>query len=119
MKINFEKSLLFLQKLDEMIAETKCCIERLNREIVRIRQNSGTEQIVVDIKNTIQKFEKQIAVLHRMKRGLENTVEMYIDNENKLLDKVNFRIMLDTKWRIKIMTMLEAHTKTDIDWSIV
>lgn len=119
MKINFEKSLLFTQKLDEMIAETKCCIERLNREIVRIRQNSGTEQIVIDIKNTIQKLEKQVVILHRMKRGLANIVEMYIDNENKLIDKVNFKMMIDIKSKIKLVTIMEAYTKTYIDWSIV
>ena len=71
----------------DKVVQYKEIVEGISREINR--SEGGFEELLVSMKQSIEKMEQQAATLGEYARGLEEIIRTYCNAENKLINQTN------------------------------
>ena len=95
MYLNYSEISLLKEKIHSDTAVLRNLRERLNRQIYKLSANTQTEEILLQMKKSVQKLDEQIDLLKMFGSIIDRVQEEYTLGEEKITDRVDNFVAFD------------------------
>lgn len=77
MEVNIKNFNNFINRLDEIIRQSRISVNEIEIQISKLQENSNTEHIVKRLRQTARKLSDQLITAQQMKNALSNILETH------------------------------------------
>ncbi len=88
MEVNIKNFSSFINRLDEIIKQSRISINEIEIHISKLQENSNTEHIVKRLRQTARKLFEQLITAQQMKNALSNILETHRQCEENIANHI-------------------------------